>query len=101
VRRIFELLGMRITKLKLASALPIIGIAIGATLNARTLSKTADAADLLYRQQFLCDKYDLPFPKAESPDAAGPQGDDDIAVAEIIEEEIDGEDGDDPPAQPS
>jgi hypothetical protein len=101
VRRIFELLGIRITKQRLGAALPVIGIAIGATLNARTLSKTADAADLLYRQQFLCDKYDLPFPKGQAQYTASPQDDDDIPIAEIVDEEIDDEAGEEPPALPA
>jgi hypothetical protein len=98
VRRTFELLSMRITKRKLAAALPIIGIAIGATLNARTLSNTADAADLLYRQQFLCDKYNLPFPTRESQYTADAQDGEDIVITDIIEQEVDGEDGEHPPA---
>jgi hypothetical protein len=88
VRRIFELLSQRITKQKLGSALPFIGIAVGATFNARTLKKTADGADLLYRQQFLCDKYQLPFPGTEPGTGAQPQDDEDIPLADIIEEEI-------------
>ncbi|MBJ7469836.1 MAG: EcsC family protein [Solirubrobacteraceae bacterium] len=110
VRRVFELLGQRLTKRALGMALPFIGIAIGATLNAWTLSRTADGADLLYRQQFLCDKYELPFPDGVSATtAAEPEHDEDIPLTDIIEEEIeeqaradeppDDEDGtEDPPA---
>jgi hypothetical protein len=110
VRRVFGLLGQRLTKHTLGMALPFIGIAIGATLNAWTLSRTADGADLLYRQQFLCDKYELPFPIGEpTTTTAEPEHDEDISLADIIEEEIeeqdradeplDGEDGsEEPPA---
>jgi hypothetical protein len=91
VRRIFELLSQRVTKQKLGTALPFIGIAIGATLNARTLGKTADAADLLYRQQFLCDKYAVPFPTGEPSNEAAPGGDADIPLADIVEGEIENE----------
>ena len=98
VKRIFELLSQRITKKKLGTALPFIGIAIGATLNARTLSKTADGADLLYRQQFLCDKYDLPFPSGEPATTAEQEDEEDLPLAEIIEEEIEEEQHGDEPA---
>lgn len=99
LRRIFELLQIRITRQKLGAALPIVGIAIGAALNARTLSKTADAADLLYRQQFLCDKYDLPFPTGGSGQGmADPQDDEDIPIAEVIDDEVYGQGGEEPPA---
>lgn len=99
VRRVFELLGQRLTKQTLGMALPLIGIVIGATLNAWTLSRTADGADLLYRQQFLCDKYELPFPNGESTTTtAEPEQDGDIPLADIIEEEIEEQDrADEPP----
>jgi hypothetical protein len=92
-------------------ALPFIGIAIGASLNAWTMSRTADGADLLYRQQFLCDKYELPFPSGEPTTERAPQDDEDIPIADIIEEELeeeeradvppDGEEGSEEPARSS
>ena len=98
VRRIFELLGQRLTKHTLGMALPFIGIAVGATLNARTMSRAADGADLLYRQQFLCDTYKLPFPSDEpTKTGAQPQDDEDIPLADIIEEAIEEEERPDEP----
>jgi hypothetical protein len=87
VRRVFEKLSQRLTKRKLGVAVPVVGIAAGALLNGLTLSQAADAADMLYRQQFLCDKYGIPFPSGS--DRGGGDGhydDDDISVEEIIED---------------
>jgi hypothetical protein len=66
-------------------------------LNATTLSRAADGADLLYRQQFLCDKCGLPFSSGAPEYAASAHDDADILITEIIEQEIDAEDGDEPP----
>jgi hypothetical protein len=98
VRRIFELLSQRVTKHTLGTALPFIGIAIGASMNAWTMSRTADGADLLYRQQFLCDKYELPFPSGEPTTERAPHDDADIPIADIIEEEIEEEERADMPS---
>lgn len=95
VRRVFEMLGQRLTKKKLAAAVPVAGIVIGAGINVRTLSTTADGADMLYRQQFLCDKYDLPFPSGpgtSSHDAVNEDGEG-IPLADIVEDEVDSADG--------
>jgi hypothetical protein len=95
VRRVFELLGMRLTKRKLAAAVPLAGIAIGASLNVRTLSMTADGAELVYRQQFLCDKYGLPIPSAAPPEASASEDPDEeaeIPLVDIVEEEIEAPD---------
>jgi hypothetical protein len=94
VRRVFELLGQRLTKKKLAGAVPLAGILIGAGINVRTLSTTADAADMLYRQQFLCDKHDRPFPSGPTEPAAPAGEEDDIPLADIIEEETEESSGD-------
>ena len=59
IRRVFDQLAERLTKKKLASALPVLGILIGAGLNAQLVHKVADDADLAYRTRFLADKYDL------------------------------------------
>src|SRR4051794_26047772 len=67
VRRIFEMLSIRLTKKSLAVAVPIVGVAVGAAINGRTLQAAEEGADFLYRQQFLCDKYDLPFPSGDAP----------------------------------
>lgn len=87
VRRIFELLGMRLTKQKLATVIPLAGVAIGAGINLRTMSLTADAAGMVYRQQFLCDKYGLSMPVAAQD--ASDKGADEIPLVDIVEEEVD------------
>jgi hypothetical protein len=61
------------------------------------MSRTADGGDLLYRQQFLCDKYGLAFPSGEPTTAGKPQNDEDIPIADIIEEEIEEEERADVP----
>lgn len=89
VRRVFEKLSQRLTKRKLGVALPVVGIAAGAVMNGVTLSQAADAADMLYRQQFLCDKYSIPLPSDRSEDASvDGDNDDEISVADIVEAEV-------------
>ena len=100
VRRIFGKLGERLTKQKLGQLVPVAGIVIGALFNGRTVSAAADAADLLYRQQFLCDKYDLPFPSAGSTDPPDP-AEDDISVSDIVDATVVNEDDDQPPLLPA
>jgi hypothetical protein len=89
VRRIFELLSMRLTKKSLAVALPIVGVAVGAAINGRTLQAAEEGADFLYRQQFLCDKYGLPFPSGDAPehDTAVDADAEEIPLVDIIDEE--------------
>jgi hypothetical protein len=94
VRRIFELLSMSLTKKSLAVALPIVGVAVGAAINGRTLQAAEEGADFLYRQQFLCDKYDLPFPSGDAPkhDTAADAEAEEIPLADIIGEETQNDD---------
>ena len=89
IRRVFQRLTERMTKQKLAAAVPIAGIVIGAGINMRTLARVDDAADLVYRDQFLRDKYGIPLPAEEQDVTESPpdEEDGDIPLAEIIEEE--------------
>lgn len=99
-QRIFGKLGERLTKQKLGQLVPVAGIVIGALFNGRTVSAAADAADLLYRQQFLCDKYGLPFPSGGSTGPAAPTNDD-ISVSDIVDATAVDEDDDQPPLLPA
>jgi hypothetical protein len=49
---------------------------------------------MLYRQQFLCDKYDRPFPSGPTETEAPGGEEDDIPLADIIEEETEESSGD-------
>lgn len=93
VRRLFLSLTERLTKRKLAIVLPFIGVALGGGMNTLTMSRIADASDLLYRERFLREKYDLPLPDELGQDEDVIEGDvieDEIRVAEIVDEELDG-----------
>jgi EcsC protein family len=93
VHRVFRLLAERLTKRKLAAALPVAGIVIGAGLNARTLSRVADGADLLYREHFLRERHGLGIPDADDQDHAAANDEFvDISLVDVIVEEIEATD---------
>ncbi|GAA4842956.1 hypothetical protein GCM10023201_36890 [Actinomycetospora corticicola] len=56
-QRLLSQIGQR----ELAQLVPVAGIGIGAVLSARLLARVVDAAEHLYRERFLHDKYDVPF----------------------------------------
>jgi hypothetical protein len=56
-QRLLSQIGQR----ELAQLLPVIGIGIGAGLSARLLGRVVDAAEHLYRERFLHEKYEIPF----------------------------------------
>jgi hypothetical protein len=87
MHKIFGALIERLTKARLGAALPVAGVVIGATLNARTLGRVADGAGDLYREQFLRDKHGLALPEDDPATATG-RDVIDIPLADIIEEEI-------------
>ena len=94
--RLSALLGERLTKRKLGGAVPIAGIAIGAGFNKLAVSRVADTANFLYRDRFLRGKYDPPDPpdppdEHTEDDADAEELDDDIALAEIVADELDPE----------
>jgi hypothetical protein len=78
-RQVYTHLGERLTKKKLGGALPVAGIAIGAAFNARTLSRIADTADLLYREAFLQERLGI------APAIAPSEDDDDVIEAEAVD----------------
>jgi len=87
VKIVYGSLSMRITKEKLGQAVPIVGIVIGAGLNAELLARVTSDADHLYRQRFLREKYGLPL--AEDVEDVDEVETDDIPIADIIDVELD------------
>lgn len=59
VQGLFAQLSAQLTKQKLAQALPVAGMAVGAGLNYALMRRVATAAALMYRERFLIDKYSL------------------------------------------
>jgi hypothetical protein len=57
---------------------------VGAGLNATTISNVAGAAEMVYSERFLREKYGMP----ESSEPPVPQHEDAVDVAEILEAEI-------------
>ena len=57
VQQIARALGIRLTKAKLAQAVPIMGAAVGGGFNAYYTARVCDAAYHLYRERFLAKKY--------------------------------------------
>ena len=57
IRQIAKALGIRLTKAKLAQAVPIVGAAVGGGFNAYYTARVCDAAYQLYRERFLAEKY--------------------------------------------
>lgn len=84
----FERLGLVITKRKLGQAIPVVGVVIGAGLNAGYLQSVGRDAELAYRIRFLAEKYDLdpsdlaPLPAAY--DATG-AAEDYVDIQEIVD----------------
>lgn len=84
VQQVYRLLGIRLTKRKLAQAVPVAGVVIGAGLNARMLSRVADEADYLYRERFLREKYDLVVDTVVAPEP----DENVVSIVDIIDAEI-------------
>ena len=57
IQRIAKALGIRLTKAKLAQAVPLLGAAVGGGFNAYYTARVCDAASHLYRERFLAEKY--------------------------------------------
>lgn len=60
IRSVFGRFGVRLTQKKLGQAVPVVGILVGAGLNAATVHGVAEAAEMVYRERFLREKYGLP-----------------------------------------
>jgi hypothetical protein len=59
VERFYTTIGVRLTQRKLAQAVPVMGIFVGAGLNVLLINRVADVADHLYRYRFLMEKYGI------------------------------------------
>lgn len=57
IKEICKALGIRLTKAKLAQAVPLMGAAVGGGFNTYFTMKVCDAAFYLYRERFLAQKY--------------------------------------------
>jgi EcsC protein family len=61
IPRLAKVLGIRLTKAKLAQVVPLAGAVVGAGFNAYFTTKVCNAAALLYRERFLAAKYGVDF----------------------------------------
>ena len=57
IQGIAKALSIRLTKAKLAQAVPIVGAAVGGGFNAYYTARVCEAASQLYRERFLAEKY--------------------------------------------
>lgn len=87
IGRMFTALGFRMTKRKLAQAVPIVGAVINGGLNARIAYQTFDRAQQAYRLRFLTEKYDLD-PAQWSPQPPATENVDLPLVDEILDVEL-------------
>lgn len=86
ISRIYSTFGIRLTQRKLGQALPVVGIVIGAGLNAATMRRVAMGADFVYRERFLQEKYGLENGAADV-NLTEP-GEGHVGMVHILEEEI-------------
>lgn len=86
IEQVYAQLGMRLTQRKLGQAVPVVGVLIGAGLNAKTLSRVVDDAEHAYRKRHLQEKYgivdDVPQPTVTA------ERDDTIPIVDILDAEI-------------
>jgi hypothetical protein len=59
IQFVYARLGIRLTKTGLSKAVPILGVVVGAGMNAAALQKVATDAKFAYRMRMLVDKYGL------------------------------------------
>lgn len=57
VKKVFQLLGLRLTQRTLSKAIPVVGVLTGAGLNAWTIQRVHDSAAELYRERWLMDRW--------------------------------------------
>ncbi|MGY1637887.1 EcsC family protein [Geodermatophilus sp. SYSU D00742] len=86
VRGIYGGLGFKLTQKKLGQAVPVLGIAIGAGVNARLVMKVVRDAQDVYRRRFLCEAYGLPFAADDDGRPADVPEPGEILEAELIGE---------------
>ena len=85
VRGVYARVGMDLTKRKLGQAVPVVGIVVGAGLNARLVNRVADDADRIYRERFLRERYGLVTADVEVSAADTEQP---VKLADIIDAEV-------------
>ena len=85
IKRVMTRYTERMTQRKLGQAVPVVGIALGAALNAKALHDVATAADYVYRQRFLEDKYSLNSDFTVTSEVDG------LDIVAIVDAELDGD----------
>jgi hypothetical protein len=86
VEQVYAQLGMRLTQRKLGQAVPVVGVLIGAGLNAKTISRVVDDAEHAYRKRHLQEKYGIVDDVL--PSTATAERDDTIPIVDILDAEI-------------
>lgn len=81
IKKVMSKYTERMTQRKLGQAVPVLGIIMGASLNAKTLSDVAKAANYVYRERFIADKYSL---ATSNPAAEGGT----LDIVTIIDDEL-------------
>ena len=89
IERMYVSLGFKLTKKRLAQAVPAIGVAISATMSANSTKTTYERAEDAYRLRFLSDKYGIDpadWVTGLPSDEDDSDNEDVIDVAELIDE---------------
>jgi len=87
IKQVYGRFGVRLTQKKLGQAVPVVGVIVGAGLNAATIRSVAEASENIYRERFLREKYGMPE-LAAAVDVVGDVEGDVVDVADILEAEI-------------
>ena len=87
IQRVVTVLGFKLTKKKLAQAVPVAGVVLNSGLNASLAQNTFSRAQQAYRLRFLSEKYDM-NPDSWSPDVLDVEVTDLPLVDEILEAEV-------------
>lgn len=85
INSVYGRFGMRLTQKKLGQAIPVLGIVVGAGLNAATIRGVAEASENIYRERFLREKHGVLGPAADV-GAVAVEGV--VDVTDILEAEI-------------
>jgi EcsC protein family len=88
IQRVYAALGFKLTKAKLAQAVPVAGAMINGAVNAGLIHQAFRRAEAVYRLRFLSEKYDID-PAEWRRDA--PAGSDDAEDIVQIDEELEAE----------
>lgn len=92
IDRVYAALGFKITKGKLAQAVPVAGAAINATVNAGLTHQAFRRAEAVYRLRFLSEKYGIDPAEWRRDAPVGPdEAEDVVQVDEELEAEIERE----------